>query len=123
VEILVSVAILAGGTALILHALVRAAVACQAATHRTSAYTFAVSKMADLELSFRQGREPDRAGEFRAGTQDFAWQVAQAPLPGQEVEEGVPALHEVTLAVGWRQGAVAHATRVSTIVRALPAPQ
>jgi hypothetical protein len=116
----VSVAILAGGAALIMQALLRAAVASQAAKHRTSAYAFAVAKMADLELSFRQGHDPDRSGAFRIGQQPFTWQVDQQLLAGAEALEGEPALHEITLSVAWRQGRAGYATDVSTIVWALP---
>jgi type II secretion system protein I len=111
VEILVSIAILAGATVFVLQALVRGAHALSLARNRMRAYTFASAKMADLELQFRQGLSPDPAGRFRVGRDQFLWRVSAEPSASD------PRLERVTLTVSWQQGAHAYATHLGTLRR------
>jgi hypothetical protein len=113
VEILVSLAILAGAIAVILQACARGAYLLRVVQHRVTAYTFASAKMADLELTYRQGVIPKPSGEFWAGQDAFQWTVDSAPLAEH------PELELVTLTVGWRQGAKDYASQFS-LVRRLP---
>jgi hypothetical protein len=111
VEVLITVAILSSALVLILGALVRGAYALEVAKHRTHAYTFSSVKMADVELSLKQGLEPKMKGEFRMGHSPFEWRLDMTPI------EEEPKLQLVTLTVGWRQGRHEYASQVSTITR------
>ena len=112
VEILISVAILAGAVVLIMQALARGAYLMRLAENRLLAYTFATAKMADLETSLRQGEVPKLFGEFRNGLERFDWRVHADP-------EEDPRLERLTLTVEWRQGRDAYQSSVS-LLRRLP---
>ena len=96
VEILVSVAILAAGTVLVLQALGRGAYLLTVARQRSNAYAFSAAKMADLELSLRQGGEPQTKGRFGQGRDQFVWQADVSPARES------PNLALVMLTVSWR---------------------
>jgi hypothetical protein len=117
VEILVSVALLASASVLVMHALAQGAYVSTLAHNRLRAHAFATAKMADLDLSEAQGIAPDPEGQFRIGRQQFQWRVYAAPLQDE------PALEEVTLTVDWRQGRHTHESRVSTLRRLPQTPQ
>ena len=110
VEILVAVAILATGGVLILQALARGAYTLKVAENRRHAYIFSQAKMADLDMSLKQGLEPTTRGQFRMGREQFRWDVYTSPT-----EE--PELQLVTLRVAWRQGQHDYASQFSTLVR------
>lgn len=112
VEILISVAILSAGTVVVMQALAQGAYVLKVATNRMWAYTFSKSKMADLEMSLKQGLELKTRGTFRMGHEQFRWEIDTSPM-----EE--PALELVTLTVAWRQGAHDYASRFSTVARVL----
>ncbi len=116
VEILISVALLASASVLIMQALARGAYVSTLAHSRMRAYTFAAAKMADVDLSFAQGIEPDPEGQFRVGRQQFQWHLQASPLPDE------PTLEEVTLTVDWRQGKHPYESHVS-VLRRLPKAQ
>lgn len=98
VEVLVSVAILASSTVVILQALARGAYALTAATHRLRAYTFAAQKLADLEVS-ATAKLPDRlSGDFTSGKDRYHWRIDAKPA------EDEPRLTVLMLTVEWRQG-------------------
>ena len=113
IEILVSVAILAGALALILQGLVRGAYALSVAKHRLQAYAFSTAKMAEVELLARTGEAPTTEGSFRAGRDNFAWQLQAAPISDSD------RLELVTLIVNWRQGQRPYDVRTS-LLRRLP---
>ena len=113
IEILLSVAILAAGIVVIMQALARGAYALTFAENQLRAYTFARSKLVDLDMSFRRGVEPVDHGEFRIGHEQFRWGLMAAPL-----EE--PRLQVVTLTVAWRQGQREEAARFNLVA---PAPK
>ena len=110
VEILVAVAILATGGVLILQALARGAYALNVAENRRWAYVFSQAKMADLDMSLKQGLEPKTHGEFRMGREQFRWDV-------DTFATDEPELQLVTLTVAWRQGRHDYASQFSTLVR------
>jgi prepilin-type N-terminal cleavage/methylation domain-containing protein len=113
VEILISVAILASASVLILQAFARGAYTLAAADRRFQAHSFAASKMADVELSLQQGLLPTPAGEFQKGRETFRWRVETAP----SAED--PDFEHVTLIVEWSQGRQPYETQVS-LLRRLP---
>ncbi|MBI4343451.1 MAG: prepilin-type N-terminal cleavage/methylation domain-containing protein [Candidatus Omnitrophica bacterium] len=110
VEILVSVAILAGGTVLVLQALARGAQALSIARNRSVVYAFSAAKMADLELAAHEGGASQREGSFTQGRERFRWRVEHAPV------EASPLLERLSLTVAWRQGARDYAVDTSTLV-------
>ena len=110
VEILVSVAILAAGTVLVLQALGRGAYLLTVARQRSTAYALSAAKMADLELSLRQGGEPQTKGRFGQGRDQFVWQADVSPARES------PNLALVMLTVSWRQGGRDDALQTSTLV-------
>ena len=107
-EVLISIAILAAGAALIMQALARGAHALALAQRRTTAYSFAASKLADLKLTAAEGKTRKTAGRFGSGQDQFDWRLEVAPLD-------VPSLQTVTLTVGWRQGGQRYESRFSTV--------
>ena len=111
IEILISVVILAFASVLILQALAKGAYTLNVAKNRMRAYAFACAKMADLELSFKQGARPAPTGEFRVGRDRFQWRVETSKLPER------PPLERVTLTVQWHQGRKAYESQVSTFER------
>jgi hypothetical protein len=113
IEILISVAILASASVLILQAFARGAYALAAADRRFQAYSFTTSKMADVELALQQGLLPTPEGEFRKGREMFRWRVETAP------SDEDPRFERVTLIVEWSQGRQPYASEV-TLLRRLP---
>lgn len=109
IEVMVSVAILASASVLILQALARGAHTLALAKNRLRAYTFASAKLPDVELSLAQGNPPTTAGEFRAGHDQFEWRVDTLADPD------TPELQQITLTVAWRQGPTPYETRVGTL--------
>lgn len=98
VEILVSVAILAGAIVLIMQALLRGSHALAVADRRFTAYAFCASRLADLEFTAKDGVPVNARGRFRMGREPFEWQAESTPVPDD------PALDVVTLRVAWRDG-------------------
>ena len=113
IEILISIAILASASVLIMQALVRGAYMLTLAKNRLTAYTFLSAKMADLELGFQQGIPPKPSGQFRAGRDQFQWHLDTAPA----AEDA--RLELVTVTVGWHQGRRDYESHTS-LLRRLP---
>ncbi len=114
VELLISVAILSVAVVLILQALLRGAYALTVAEHRFKAYTFAVAKLADLEMT--PAIDPEKTkGEFTMGRSRFDWSVAVQEDPQNAT------LNLVTLTVGWQQGRKTYETAIS-FLKPIPPP-
>ncbi|MBI4342931.1 MAG: prepilin-type N-terminal cleavage/methylation domain-containing protein [Candidatus Omnitrophica bacterium] len=117
VEVLLSIAILSAGAVLVMQALARGAFALNAAEARTTVYTFAAAKLADLEIGFGQGLIPKTSGEFKADGQPIRWRLETSPV----AEE--PELELVTLAVSWPQGRQRQEERFTMVRRINPEEQ
>ena len=113
IEILVSVAILAGSLALILQALARGSYALAVADNRFTSYAFLVAKLADVDTMIARGHTMTTEGQFRSGRQPFHWRLDTVPSPED------PLLEQVTLRVMWRQGERDYHSDVS-LLRRLP---
>ena len=100
VEVLVSVALLGLGLVFILPSMVRISYALEVAEAKRLAYFFSVSKMAQVELNFREGIPPEEEdqGQFRSEGRQFQWDLLTSDIPDH------PGFHSVLLAVHWRQG-------------------
>ena len=116
IELLVSVAILASASVLVVQAFIRGAYAMTTAANRLRAYEFASAKMADLELNLDQGVAPETAGQFRIGGDLFQWKADMA------ASDSDPELALVTLTVGWHQGPHGYETSVSALRRVAKKP-
>ena len=116
IELLVSVVILASGAVLVMQGLAKAAQATLVTDQHEWAYLFALSKMADVELAARAGKElPEReAGTFQRDGQAFEWEVVTSAMDD-------PLVKDVTLTVSWRAGSQAYDRRFETLLRT-PAP-
>jgi len=112
-EILVSIAILASAVVVIMQALARGAYALSLGSNQMRAYTFASSKMADLEVALSQGAAIDKEGSARSSRDQFRWRVAMSPV------EDEPQLQLVTLTVEWNQGPRVYESSYS-LMRRLP---
>ena len=101
IEVLISVILLAGGTVLVMQSFATGWEAIVRADERTTAYLFALSKLADLELANQQGRElSDRInGSFRAEAKPFTWRLDAVP-DGSSIQPPT----QVTLSVSWPRG-------------------
>ena len=116
IEVLVSLVILSAGAVTILQAMMRISHAQILTTYQSKAYLFALSKLGDVEMAFRQGgdvKEHDD-GTVRVGECAFQWELAAIPL----VEE--PLVRAVSLAVRWRAGAQDFQRRFETQLRQMP---
>lgn len=116
IEVLLSVIVLATGVVLILQAFATSSRVLLRARNRLDAYTFASAKMGDLESAFQQRKTPKLHGVFHNGTRKFTWHVTTTPT------ESDPALHEVALTVGWKQGLHDFTTGVTTLAH-IEAPE
>ena len=116
IEVLVSLVILSVGAVTILQAMMRISHAQILTTYQSKASLFALSKLGDVEMAFRQGsdvKEHD-GGTVRVGECAFQWELAATPL----VEE--PLVRVVSLAVRWRAGAQNFQRRFETQLRQTP---
>lgn len=115
VELMASVVLLAVGSVVVMHALALAAYAQAILERRSGAYLVALSKLAGLELAFREGTAlEDRAqehGSVRIGEQGFIWNVRMAPW-GDD-----PHVRVVDLTVAWREGDQISERPFDTILR------
>lgn len=103
VEVLISVALLAGGAVLIIQAFAHTWEAAGVEDSRSAAYLFALSKLSDLELAHQQNHDlRDKvSGNFRSGKEIFKWETHIEPAftPPPESKEIAP--DRVTLLVQW----------------------
>ena len=116
VEILVSVVILASAMVLIMQAFARGAQALSLARNRLRAYSFAMEKMADLELDFVQQIAPRLNGQFHRGHDLFHWRVEATAVADE------PQLQWISLIVSWPQNQSVYESRVGLVIRAVPQP-
>lgn len=110
IEILVTLVILSGGSVFVLQALGQGAQVLARAKTQLVVYQFARTKMADVEIGLRQGKELALRGRFQASGQEFRWRVHARPL-----EE--PELELVTLTIDWNLGRYAYESNFSTVTR------
>ena len=113
IEVLVSLAILGLGAVTVLQALARIAHAQALTAYQANAYLFAVSKMGDVEVAFREGKDihDQDTGSFHVGPRNFQWELVATPV----VE--APGVRAVSLTVRWRAGQQAYARRFETQLR------
>ncbi len=118
IEVLAAVAILSVGAVFILEALARASQAQVLAEEHRSAYTFALSKLASLELDYEQGQlhGEHEQGRFRVGAQEFMWDLSTSAA------ENDPALQAVDLSVSWQRGTRDYTHDYRSIFR-IPEPE
>ena len=114
VEVLLSIAILSVGAVLVMQALARGAYAVTVADARTTVYTFASAKLADLDVAFTQGSMPRTGGKFTSDGTPFQWQLDTSPVSGE------PELEMATLTVQWSQAGTTRHESFSTVRRVLP---
>lgn len=103
VEVLISVALLAGGAVLVIQAFAHTWEAAGMEDERSTAYLFALSKLSDLELAHQQGHDlRDRlSGNFRSGKETFKWETSIEPaFPPPAASKEVPP-DRLTLLVQW----------------------
>ena len=117
VEVLVAVGILSLAAVAVLIALAAVSHALAVAENRAGAYSFSLSKMAELQMaagvaaSQGQPLQWKAHGAFRVGAQPFDWSVATEPAPID------PALELLTLTLAWAQGDQGHESRFKTLIR------
>ncbi|MBI3324649.1 MAG: hypothetical protein HYZ92_05155 [Candidatus Omnitrophica bacterium] len=114
IEVLISVVILAVGSVVIMEAFGRMAQALAVADDETGAYLFAMEKMAQVELEFRQGRLPEddkESGSFRLGDQGFDWTLRMSAVSEE------PPVRSVALDVEWQRGAADYSRHLETVLR------
>ena len=111
VEVLISIAILASASVLVLQALMRGAYAVALAQNKLRAYAFASAKMADLEISVTRGVVPKTDGTFGFGHDRFSWHVDTA------IDPGAPQLELVTLTVEFFQGLHPYESQIGGLMR------
>ena len=116
IELLVSVVILASGAVLVMQGLAKAAQATLVIDEHEGAYLFALSKMAEVEVAARAGKELPKheTGTFQRDGQAFEWEVVTSAMDDPEVKD-------VTLTVSWHLGSQAYDRRFETLLRT-PAP-
>ena len=117
IEVLISVAILAGALALILQGLVRGAYALEVARNRLRAYAFSTAKMAEVELPHEPSADENAEGAVRMGRTMFGWRLSALPVADNDH------LELVTLTVNWQQGQHPYAMQTSMIRRIPAEPQ
>ena len=113
IEVLLSVAILSGGLALILQGLVRSTYLLSVARNRLTAYAFSASKLSEIQLAAHQQTELRQDGSFRQGRDLFSWQLANGSL--------TPTSALVSLTVNWQQGEHPYTITTQTIIPQEPA--
>jgi len=114
IEVLISIVILSMGSVVIMEAFGRMARALAVADHETDAYLFAFSKMAEVEMSCREGVPPEddeESGSFQVGGQGYQWTLRTVTLSDE------PPVKSIALEVAWRRGAEEHARRLETVLR------
>lgn len=109
IEILVSIAILAGAMAVMLQAFARSASTLALAKNRLRAYHFCMTKMSELAADPARAVPEGGDGSFRVGRDRFTWQLESSLLPDD------PMLAVVTLTTAWTHSGRPHAMQVSRL--------
>ncbi len=101
IEVLISVILLASGTVLVMQSFATGWEVVVRADDRSTAYLFAMSKLADVELADQLGHDLTSRvdGSFRAGAKPFTWHLDVATN-----EKDAEAPRRVTLSVYWPRG-------------------
>lgn len=97
----------------ILQALAMISRTAQISENHFQAYSFALSKMAEVQMNARKGEvsEVTDEGRFRIGMQEFTWQVAAQPVAS------FPTLESRSLKVAWKMGPHSYEKEYRTFVR------
>jgi hypothetical protein len=112
--VLISVVILSMGSVVIMEAFGRMAQAMAVADDETAAYLFAMSKMAEIEVEFREGRAPEEdeeSGSVRLGQRGYEWTLRSSTVSEE------PLVKSIALDVGWRRGSEMSVRRFETMLR------
>ena len=114
IEVLISVVILSMGSVVIMEAFGRMAQAMAIADDETGAYLFAMSKMSEVEVEFREGRAPEEdeeSGSFRLGERGYEWALRSSTLSEE------PPVKSIALDVEWQRGSEMYTRRFETMLR------
>ena len=114
IEVLISVVILSMGSVVIMEAFGRMAQAMAVADDETGAYLFAMSKMSEVEVEFREGRTPEEdeeSGSFRLGERGYEWALRSSTLSEE------PPVKSIALDVEWQRGSEMYTRRFETMLR------
>ncbi|GAF83703.1 unnamed protein product [marine sediment metagenome] len=109
VEVMVSVAILAVGLALILQGFAFSLNVLRISQDNLKATLVAENKMAELQLQIKEDRDSFAKGldeEFESGNMEYTWEVKVEPVEWEieEISEAHEALNEVSACLSWEEG-------------------
>lgn len=109
IEVMVSVAILAVGLALILQGFAFSLNVLRISQDNLKATLVAENKMAELQLQIKEGRDSFVKGldeEFESGNMEYAWEVKIEPVEWEieEISAAHEALNEVSACLSWEEG-------------------
>ncbi len=109
IEVMVSVAILAVGLALVLQGFAFSLNVLRISQDNLKATLVAKNKMAELQLQIKEDRDSFVKGldeEFESGDMEYRWEVKVEPVEWEieEISEAHEALNEVTACLSWEEG-------------------
>jgi len=109
IEVMVSVAILAVGLALILQAFAFSLNVLRISQDNLKATLVAENKMAELQLQIKEDGDSFVKGldeEFESGNMEYAWEVKIEPVEWEieEISAAHEALNEVSACLSWEEG-------------------
>lgn len=109
VEVMVSVAILAVGLALILQGFAFSLNVLRISRDNLKATLVTENKMAELQLQIKEDRDSFVKGldeEFESGDMEYRWEVKVEPVEWEieEISEAHEALNEVSAYLSWEEG-------------------
>ena len=109
IEVMVSVAILAVGLALILQGFAFSLNVLRISQDNLKATLVAENKMAELQLQIKEDRDSFVKGldeEFESGDMEYTWEVKVGPVEWEieEISEAHEALNEVSACLSWEEG-------------------
>jgi len=109
IEVMVSVAILAVGLALILQGFAFSLNVLRISQDNLKATLVAENKMAELQIQIKEGSGSFAKGldeEFESGNMEYAWEVKIEPVEWEieEISEAHEALNEVSACLSWEEG-------------------
>ena len=123
VEVMVSVAILSVAAVLLMGAMGRAYSATAQIEARQEAYSFALSKMGEVELALRagQGGAEHSGGSFQIEKRLFRWDLELLPVEEEPLEAEMEKKKrlprkQASLTVQWEDGSYTQRHRVETLV-------
>lgn len=109
IEVMISVAILAVGLALILQGFAFSLNVLRISHDNLKATIVAENKMAELQIQIKEGGDSFIKGldeEFESGNMEYTWEVKVEPVEWEieEISEAHEALNEVTACLSWEEG-------------------